>query len=198
MTNIADDERPPVPDRPLLGGERVWLRPLERRDLPAYVAGINDTEVGGLAGYNLPLSVEMAAGWLERVQDQMMKGDGYFFAVCELGDDRFIGTTWLKEVNRGHANAELAIYMDRDHIGSGWGTEAQRVLLEFGFATLRLERIYLTVDADNGRAIRSYEKVGFQREGIMRRSWQFRGRLADSVLMAILRDEWEATRAGKG
>jgi len=191
MSDMPADERPSIPDRPLLRGERVWLRPLERRDLPAYVAGINDTEVGGLAGYNLPISVEMAAGWLERAQ-QMMKGESYFFAVCELGDDEFIGTTWLKEVNRGHANAELAIYMDRDHIGSGWGTEAQRVLLEFGFGTLRMERIYLTVDAENARAIRSYEKVGFKREGVMRRSWQFRGRLADSLLMAILRDEWEA------
>ena len=95
-------------------------------------------------------------------------------------------------MNQGHGNAELAIYMDRDHIGAGWGTDAQRVLLEFGFNTLRLERIYLTVDSENARAIRSYEKVGFKKEGVMRRSWQFKGRLADSVLMAILRDEWEA------
>ena len=185
-------DRPPIPDRPLLRGERVWLRPLERRDLPAYVAGINDTEVGGWAGYSLPISVEMSAHWLDEVQERMGKGTGYFFAVCELGDDRFIGTTWLKEVNMHHANAELAIYMDRDHIGAGWGTDAQRVLLEFGFNTLRLERIYLTVDSENARAIRSYEKVGFKHEGVMRRSWQFKGRLADSVLMAILREEWQA------
>ena len=45
MTNEAT---PPIPERPLLRGERVWLRPLEERDMPAYVAGINDTEVGGL------------------------------------------------------------------------------------------------------------------------------------------------------
>ena len=185
-------DRPPIPDRPLLRGERVWLRPLERRDLPAYVAGINDTEVGGWAGYSLPISVEMSAHWLDEVQERMGKGTGYFFAVCELGDDRFIGTTWLKEVNMHHANAELAIYMDRDHIGAGWGTDAQRVILEFGFNTLRLERIYLTVDSENARAIRSYEKVGFKHEGVMRRSWQFKGRLADSVLMAILREEWQA------
>jgi hypothetical protein len=47
---MSDDEsRPPVPERPLLRGEKVWLRPLEKRDLTAYVAGINDTEVGGRA-----------------------------------------------------------------------------------------------------------------------------------------------------
>jgi RimJ/RimL family protein N-acetyltransferase len=189
--DAADIERPPIPDRPLLRGERIWLRPLERRDLPAYVAGINDTEVGGWAGYSFPFSVEMSAHWIDEIQERMGKGMGYFFAVCELGDDRFIGTTWLKDVNTYHANAELAIYMDRDHIGAGWGTDAQRVLLEFGFHTLRLERIYLTVDAENARAIRSYEKVGFKTEGVMRRSWQMRGKLGDSLLMAILRDEWQ-------
>ena len=187
----AELERPPIPDRPLLRGERVWLRPLERRDLPAYVAGINDTDVGGWAGYTFPFNVEMSVHWLDEVQEKMGKGTGYFFAVCELGDDRFIGTIWLNHVNTHHANAELAIYMDRDHIGAGWGTDAQRVLLDFGFNTLRMERVYLTVDAENARAIRSYEKVGFKKEGVMRRSWQMRGKLSDSVLMAILRDEWQ-------
>jgi RimJ/RimL family protein N-acetyltransferase len=191
MTDSPTDlERPPIPDRPLLRGERVWLRPLERRDLPAYVAGINDTEVGGWAGYSFPYSVEMSSDWFDHIREQMGRGTAYFFAVCELGHDRFIGTTWLKDVDFGHGRAELAIFMDRDHIGAGWGTDAQRVLLAFGFGTLRLERIFLTVDSENARAIRSYEKIGFKKEGLMRRSWQMHGKLSDTVLMAILRDEW--------
>jgi len=117
-------------------------------------------------------------------------GTGNFTAL--LGDDRFIGTTWFKEINRLDGNAELAIYMDRDHIGSGWGTDAQRTLLAFGFGTLGLERVWLTVNADNARAIRSYEKVGFVREGLMRRSFRVNGKLTDTLLMAILRDDWEA------
>lgn len=188
---MSDDESgPPLPERPLLHGARVWLRPLEARDLPAYVAGINDTEVGGRAGYRMPMSLEQATAWHARTLEHSKSGEGYFFAVCELGDDQFIGTTWFKEINRLDANAELAIYMDRDHIGSGWGTDAQRALLAFGFDTLGLERIWLTVSADNLGALRSYEKVGFQREGVMRRSFRAKGQLTDSVLMSILRDEW--------
>ncbi len=186
-------EQPPtVPDRPLLRGERVWLRPMEERDLPAYVAGINDTEVGAPAGYRMPISLEQATAWHGRHGEQFRSGEAFFFAVCELGDDRFIGTVWFKEVNRLDGNAELAIFMDHDHIGSGWGTDAQRALLAFGFGTLGLERVWLTVGADNARAIRSYEKVGFQREGVMRRSWRIQGRLTDTLLMSILRDEWAA------
>jgi ribosomal-protein-alanine N-acetyltransferase len=185
-------DRPPVPDRPLLRGERVWLRPLEERDLPAYVAGMNDTEVGGWAGYREPFSVEQAKGWLQHNNEESRHGRGWFFAVCELGDDRFIGTTWLKDVNTSSMMAELAIFMDRDHIGAGWGTDAQRVLLNFAFTNVGLQRVFLTVFAANERAIRSYEKLGFQREGLMRRSWRGIRGLEDSLLMAILKEEWEA------
>lgn len=177
----------------MLRGERVWLRPLEARDLPAYVAGVNDIEVGWMAGYRMPVSLEQAAAWRDRHLEQWRLGEAYHFAVCIVGDDRFIGTVWFKQVNRFDGNAELAIFMDHEHIGTGWGTDAQRTLLAFGFGTLGLERVWLTVNADNARAIRSYEKVGFQREGVMRRSFRIKGRLADTFLMSILRDEWEST-----
>ncbi len=183
-------ERPAIPERPLLRGERLWLRPLEERDMPAYVAGINDTDVGAMAGYGFPPSVDQATEWLHQVTAHGGARQGFFFAVCELGDDRFIGTTWLKELNLLHGNAELAIFMDRDHVGSGWGTEAQRVLLDFAFRTIGLERVYLTVSAANARAIRSYEKVGFQLEGRMRNVWRGAHGLEDGILMAILRAEW--------
>ena len=191
-----EQQRPPIPERPLLRGERVWLRPLEPRDMAAYVAGINDTDVGAFAGYRWPITVEDATGWIEREHEKPHGTGGFFFAVCELGDDRFIGTTWFKEINRLDGNAELAIYMDHEHIGAGWGTDAQRTLLAFGFGTLGLERVWLTVNADNARAIRSYEKVGFVREGLMRRSFRVGGKLTDTLIMAILRDEWEARSAG--
>ena len=192
MTDSAvQPDRPPIPERPMIQGERVWLRPLEERDMPAYAAGINDTEVGIPAGYRWPMSVDLARAWLERQQDSVKRGDAFLFAVCELGDDRFIGTTWLKEVSWVDGSAELAIYMDHDHIGAGWGTDAVRTLLRFGFVSLGLGRIWLTVDADNARAIRSYEKVGFRREGVMRQARRGLNGLADSVMMAILRVEWE-------
>jgi RimJ/RimL family protein N-acetyltransferase len=188
-------ESPPIPERPLLRGQRTWLRPIEERDLAAYVAAMNDSEVGGWAGFKAPMSVEQAKDWLKQMNEKTRDWRGFFFTVCELGDDRFIGTTWLKDLNLVDGNAELAIVMDRDHIGAGWGTDAQRALLEFAFVNLGLARVYLTVYADNKRAIRSYEKLGFKSEGVMRQSWRGPRGLSDNKLMAILREEWEATRS---
>lgn len=182
----------------MIRGERVWLRPLEERDMPAYVSGINDIEVGGMAGYKMPISIEQAKNWLEKIREQSGRGEGYFFAVCELGDDRFIGTTWLKGVSLLDGSAELAIFMDRDHLGAGFGTDAQRALLNFAFTNLGLQRVWLVAYAANTRAVRSYEKLGFRHEGVMRQSWRGPRGLEDSVLMAILREEWLAQRQQPG
>lgn len=194
MTDSSTEfPRAPIPDRPLLRGEKVWLRPLEERDMGAIVAGINDSEVGGLAGYKAPMSMDQVKGWLEHNNEKAKKGEAFFYAVCELGDDRFIGTVWLKDVDYWHSSAELAIFMDRDHIGAGFGTDAQRVLLNFAFTAVGLNRVWLTAYAANTRAIRSYEKLGFRHEGLMRQSWRGPRGLEDSVLMAILAEEWRGS-----
>ena len=88
--------------------------------------------------------------------------------------------------------------MDREHIGAGCGTDAQRALLNFAFNSVGLQRIWLTVFVSNARAIRSYEKLGFQREGVMRQSWRGTNGLEDSVLMAILADEWRDAGGAQG
>jgi Acetyltransferases, including N-acetylases of ribosomal proteins len=182
---------------PILRGERVWLRPLEGRDLEADRAGVNDRAVGDPAGYKMPLGETQAARWLEQRQRRTEAGEGYYFAVCELGDDRFAGTTWLHHLDRLSGNGELAIYMDRQHIGSGWGTDAARAVLDFGFGELRLERIWLDVYADNARAIRSYEKLGFVRETRLRHAVWHRGAYRDALIMGLLRDAWAAQERPK-
>jgi RimJ/RimL family protein N-acetyltransferase len=187
---MTDEPNPPIPERPMLHGERVWLRPLEGRDMPAYVAGINDMDVGGMAGYKLPLSVEQANHWLEETREQSRSGRGYYFAICELGDDGFIGTVWLRDISLIDGSGQLAIFVDHEHLGSGYGADAERALLNFAFTNLGLQRVWLVAYAANRRAIHSYEKLGFRHEGLMRKSWRGPRGLEDAVLMAILRDEW--------
>lgn len=188
MTTTAE---PSIPDRPLLHGQKVWLRPMEERDIAAFVAGVNDTEVGGWAGFGAPFSADTVRAMIARFAEHEKTGKAAGFAVCELGADAFIGSVWLRDVNTLDGSAELAIFMDRDHLGAGWGTDAQRVLLTFAFGTLRLHRVQLGVNPENARAVRSYEKVGFKLEARLRNAWITRGKPADLLIMAILADEFE-------
>ena len=79
---------------------------------------------------------------------------------------------------------------ERDYWGNGYGTDAMRLMLRFAFDELNLWRVSLGVFAYNPRAIRSYEKAGFRREGLVRGDCRRDGQRWDSVFMGILRDEW--------
>lgn len=179
---------PPVP---MLRGSRVWLRPLERRDLEAYRRGCNDGETGYLAGYPWPLNELSVQTWFERVSQAHGK-EGFWFTICRLGEDEFLGTSWLKNLDLVNASAEFAIFIaDKSLWGKGYGTEVLEIVVDFGFGNLPLERVYLEVDSENERAMASYRKAGFVVEGIMRHAERRRGAFRDRVLMSLLRAEWE-------
>jgi RimJ/RimL family protein N-acetyltransferase len=179
-----------VPERPILAGKSVWLRAIEERDLPRYVAANNDREIGPLAGTKLPMTLSQAKSWQESAERAWDARTAFFFAVCELGSDSFIGTVWLRDVRAFDSSAELAVLMDAQHIGAGYGTDAQRIALRFAFATLGLNRVSLVVLARNARAIRSYEKLGFQREGVLRRAARASSGFEDLIVMSLLASEW--------
>ncbi len=173
---------------PMLRGEHVWLRWLEKADVST---PLDDQELAHYAGFKSPIGGEASEAWFEKLRPQL--GQSVFqFAVCPLGSSDEIGSCGLRSVDRTDGNAELSIFMLRGSWGRGLGTDAVNTLLDFAFGELRLERIYLHVFDYNPRAMRSYEKSGFVREAVLRRARFHRGAHHDVVLMAILRSEWEA------
>ena len=81
---------------------------------------------------------------------------------------------------------------ERDFWGKGYGTDALRVLLHYGFDELNLQRVSLSVLEGNARAMRSYEKCGFRLEGRERQAWAYDGRRWDEIYMGLLREEWRS------
>lgn len=173
----------------MLRGAQVWLRPLEKADLAH--TPMDDAEMAHYAGFKAPFGTESSERWFNKMLEQT--GESTFqFVVCPLGAREGIGGCGLRSIDRLNGNAEVSIFMFRGSWGRGLGTDAVNVLLDFGFGELRLERIYLHVFDYNARAMRSYEKSGFVREAVLRRSRWHRGVHHDVILMAILRSEWEA------
>ncbi|MDQ2965105.1 MAG: GNAT family N-acetyltransferase [Chloroflexota bacterium] len=131
--------------------------------------------------------------------DGMLEQQGktaWFFLICRRGEDTPIGTTGLFNVDLTNGSAGIGISLgDPSDTGQGLGTDALEALVDFGFGRLRLERMWLDVYEFNERAIRSYEKAGFVREGAARHGAYRDGRFVDLVSMAILRDEWATRRA---
>ena len=190
MTDLVTDSSTKI--RHLIRGERVYLRPAERNDIPYFVRWFNDAETASFLSLRAPMSIAAEEQWFERLQADNGKSR-WHFVMCLLATDQPIGTIGLFDVDEVNGSAGMGIMIGEKSLwGKGLGTDALNALLDFGFGELRLERIWLEVNDDNLRGKRSYEKCGFNFEGTERHAMYRDGRHRDIDLMSILRDEWSA------
>jgi RimJ/RimL family protein N-acetyltransferase len=184
---MADTER-----RPILRGERVFLRPAERAEIGLLASWMNDAQVMETLGGRGPISEVAEEVWF----DELQKAQGntrWHFVICMRTGARPIGIVALESVDAPNGAAELGIGICEPALWDcGYGTEATQVLLDFGFGELRLHRVYLHVFEGNDRAVHVYERLGFVREGTLREALYRHGRHRDVRLMGMLRAEWEA------
>ncbi len=177
---------------PLFAGKLVRLAAPQPEDRSLLAAWSRDDEYMRLLDDDpvRPLS-ESAYGFLDNASSH----DSTYFHIRTLAGGRMIGFCVLHSIKWASQSAELAIGIgDSDYRGSGCGTDALRVLLNYAFDELNLYRVGLTVLAYNSRAIRVYERLGFVREGAKRDAVQRAGKRYDLVLYGILRSEWQAAR----
>ncbi|HZQ08398.1 MAG TPA: GNAT family protein [Anaerolineae bacterium] len=143
-------------------------------------------------------SSQAAPRYAKQIQDRLRNeldkarpGD-FYFLVQPLDDERVIGEVGLWSALTPHRNAWLAVAIgERELWGKGYGSDAVRITLRYGFQELNLHRINLNVFGYNTRAIRAYEKLGFAHEGAIRGALKRYGRRWDILFMGILREEWE-------
>ena len=182
---------PPTP-RPMIRGEKVWLRPTEPSDVVEDSAFAGDAEVGHFLGAKTPMSRAGAERFATKIfGDDPRDPSSHGYAICLLGTEQSIGTVFLRSIDKVNGSGIVGIFIgDRRYLGQGYGTDALNALVDFGFGELRLERIELEVFDYNLRAIRSYEKSGFQTDAVQRHARFHRGEHHDVLLMSILRGDW--------
>jgi RimJ/RimL family protein N-acetyltransferase len=179
----------------IIHGERVRLRAVERSDVEKFHTWINDPEVTeGLALY-LPMSMRDEESWFDGIASRPPQ-EKPLAIECRDGDGwKLIGNSGFFDLDRTAHSGEIGIMIgDKSYWNKGYGTEAMSLLLQHGFETLNLHRIFLRVYVSNPRAIRSYEKSGFIPEGRLREAVYQHGRYGDVLIMSVLRPEWDAKR----
>jgi RimJ/RimL family protein N-acetyltransferase len=177
-------------------GRRVRLRPVEEEDLPRFVSWLADPEVRRHLALYHPMGMEQERRWFEA---NVTAGDTQAWSIdCRAVPStpevwQHIGSCGFHAIDWRNRVGELGILIGaKDYWGQGYGTDATRTLVRWGFGTLNLNRIFLKVFADNARAIRCYEKVGFQLEGRLRQDNFDNGAYRDTLVMGILREEYSA------
>lgn len=175
---------------PILGDGLIYLRPAERDDLPRFVEWLSDARTTRTLVFVSPLSQALEERWFEERLEHHGR-DRWHFVICRLADDRPVGVIDLHEIDPHNGSAGLGIVIGSpDDTGQGYGSDALRAILRFGFGELRLERVWLDVYDFNERARQLYERVGFVHEGTLRHALFRAGAHHDIHRMAILREEW--------
>jgi RimJ/RimL family protein N-acetyltransferase len=177
-------------------GRTVYLRPLEREDAGLVQPWLNDPEVTRTLRTQGPLSQYAENAYIERILQS--QNDLIAILVRRAGDVP-VGVAGLHQMDFKARHAVFGITIGvKEAWGQGFGTEATFLLLRHAFETLNLNRVWLQVYDYNTRGLRTYEKLGFQKEGLLRQDCYREGRYWDTILMGLLRAEWEAVNARMG
>ena len=171
-------------------GKLVRLRAYEKSDLDSIMNWINDEEVtdflaGGMLTY--PVSSLAEEKFIEAAAKSSYTEK--IFVIETLAESKFLGGTSFHAINWLNRSAGLGITIGEKSLwGRGYGTDAMRVMMRLGFDKMNLHRLWLHVYEYNPRAIASYEKCGFKREGVLRKERFYRGRYYDTIVMGILEE----------
>lgn len=169
-------------------GKTVYLRPVESKDAMIYCQCMNSPEVRLTFFTIFPINLIQ--------QEELIKGlykqkDFIPFTIVVKKTDKSIGIAAFHRVDLASRAAIYSIIISEpSEWGKGYGSEVTRLMVEYGFNVLNLNRIQLHVAAHNSRGIKAYEKVGFRREGLLRQAMYQNDRYFDFYVMAILRNEF--------
>ncbi len=179
----------------LFKGRLVRLAAVDPQELGrAYAEWSRDSEFKRLLD-NDPPRLYSPKGFQEWLDKKLDPENKHFdiFCIRSLADDHLLGDLTLEVVNPGAREAFVGMAIgERTAWGRGFGTDAMQVLLRYAFTELNLRRVSLTVSEYNLRAMRSYEKSGFQPEGRLRGALNREGKRWDELYYGILDEEWSA------
>lgn len=185
------------PDRfPVLVTARLVLR--ETRDDDA--DGVFELEGDPVAMryWSRPPMRELAEARasVERSRGFFPARSGLKWIVTRAAEDRMLGHLSLFNFREPSDCAEIGYGLARRHWGQGLMHEALVAVVDYAFGPLGLRRLEADVDPRNTASIRSLERLGFAREGLLRERWQVGDEISDSLLVGLLAREWRAARAG--
>lgn len=179
-------------------GKRIRLRAVEREDVQKFHEWVNDPEVTRNLGLYLPMSIQDETSWFEGLGKRDPNEKPLAIEVRKGKAWKLIGNCGTFGIDTINRSAELGIMIGaKEEWNKGYGAEAMTLLLQHGFETLNLNRIFLRVYEENVRAVRSYEKAGFVFEGKMRQAVYKHGAYEDVLFMSVLRSEWDSRKKEK-
>lgn len=171
-----------------LVGKRVYFTPRTLDDFDDHYRWSHDRELVYLDDrYFRPKSYEKAR---EEFEQRINSNDVMAFSVMLRENDQHIGLVELYGIEDYERKCYWGIILTKEYWRQGYGTEAAEMLLEYVFKDLGFRRLKSYTHSGNKMSIAFQEKVGFVREGVLRREYFFGGEYVDGIDYGMLREEY--------
>ena len=175
-----------------LKGERVHLRALLEKDLNNnYLQWLNDEEVCRNNAHAIfPNTEQKMKDYFSGLNNQNVH---IVLAIIDSASGKHIGNVSLQNINWVSRNAEFAILMgDKDYWGKGYGEEAAKLVVDYGFNRLNMHRIFCGTLSGNEGMIRLAQKLDMKQEGIRREAIFKNGAYHNIIEFGVLKSEYNS------
>jgi RimJ/RimL family protein N-acetyltransferase len=177
---------------PTLDAPRVRLRWLTERDVDALFGIFSDERMMRFWSSTPMKERSEAEELLSRIHRQFADKSGFQWGVERKSDGELLGTCTLFGIHQANMRAEIGYCLRSAHWGQGYMGEALSALIDHAFGALKLRRLEADVDPNNASSLRILDRMGFQREGLLRERWNVGGEIQDTVFLGLLAREWRA------
>jgi len=167
------------------------LREQQDKDVENFFRYYTDPEVNKYILTEVPQTLEDARRELYYWRNVFYNNDGIYFAIASKHDDQMIGSIGFSGQNNYHSRMELSYDMAKEFWRKGIMSKAIDALLEYGFATMNMNRIEAVSSIYNEGSIRLLEKCGFKYEGCLRQHRFHRGKYVDVYVFSFLKEEFQ-------
>ena len=173
-----------------LVGDNVYLSPISLDDVEEYAEMVNNIKVSvglGYLSYTNIIDFESEKEFLISVKKEKM------FAVRLLENDELLGNIGFNSLDIINRNGALGVLIGNPkYQRKGYGTEALKLILDYGFSFLNLRNISLSVFEYNEAAYNLYKKAGFKEAGRLRKAVEILGKTYDVIIMDMLKEEFQS------
>jgi RimJ/RimL family protein N-acetyltransferase len=185
-----------MPHYKKLVGQKCYLSPCSLEDAEKWTEWDNDMEVAIPMGEEAYMIFPLDK--TKEILSEVIKKQEPVFNIVDLQTELLIGRCMLFALDKVDKKAMFGIVIgEKSYWDKGYGQEATKLMLDYGFNLLNLNSIMLGVFSYNQRAINCYKKVGFKEIGSRRQARIVGGKKYDIVLMDILAEEFESVYVKK-
>lgn len=172
---------------PRLETPRLLLRAMRMDDAPDFYEYARDPEVARFTTWSAHGSMDETRGFLKFAIERGATHEHIAWGIEDKQSARFIGTIGFHAIRTMHARGELGYALARPFWNRGLMSEAARAVLDYGFHSLRLNRIEAYCLPENIGSARVMEKIGMRYEGTLRQHAYVKGAFVDLKLYAMLK-----------